>query len=114
MLELNGIVKKIEKTEITNVDLVYFEVDTETEMTLEIVKRINPFKESEPITVIFNTQPSSKENPKLILKGYLYSISKNSENNKISISVGGLQLKIKTSKDYDEFKVRKELFISFF
>ncbi len=115
MLELNGIVKRIEKTETTNLDLITFEIkDSNTTMTLELTTRINPFNEEDPVTIIMDPKPIKKDNPKLALNGFLYSISKGPEKNKIHISVGGLQFLVETAEIYEDLKTKKDLFISFF
>ncbi len=115
MLEFTGVVEKIEKTHITNMDLISFNLQNNpTKMQLEMVTRINPFKVHDSVTINFDTTSNSKDNPKLILSGYLYAIKKDQGINKIFISIGGLQLTLETSEDYEEFKTKKDLIISFF
>ncbi|MFX1294160.1 MAG: DNA-directed RNA polymerase subunit G [Promethearchaeota archaeon] len=115
MIEFNGIIKSIEKTEISKIDLISFEFkDGPNKMNLEMVKEKNPFKESDPVKIIFNTKPMTKNNLKLVLNGYLYSITKDKDINKIHITIGGLQLQIETSKEYKDFKPKTNVIISFF
>ena len=115
MLEFNGIIEKIEAAQITNIDILSIKTDkNKAKLQLELVNRINPFSESDPIKIIFDAKPITKGNPKLMVKGKIYSISKDQESSKILISIGGLQLKIETSEDYEEFKKKQDLNISFF
>lgn len=115
MLELTGTIDKIEKSNISNVDLISMTTkDNQSKLTLELVKDINPFTEADPIKIIFDTNPAKGDTQKLILNGYIYSIDKSDDLNKIIISIGGLQLKIETPNEYDDFKTKKDLNIQFF
>lgn len=115
ILEFDGIIDKIEQSNITNIDIVFMKIEkNQTRMKLELVNKINPFKENDPVKIIFNTEPLSKDNPKLVMNGYLYSITKNEAINKIIITVGGLQLLIETPENYPEFKTKRDIIINFF
>ncbi|NVM55891.1 MAG: DNA-directed RNA polymerase subunit G [Candidatus Helarchaeota archaeon] len=115
MLELIGTIEKIEKSSISNVDLIFINTEkNQTQMRLELVNEINPFKEDETVKIIFDTKPASKNDQKLVLNAYIYSISKVQAINNIIISIGGLQLKIETPKEYDDFKIKKEINIQFY
>jgi len=116
MLELSGTIEKIEKSNISNVDVLFFKTeDGKTKIRIELPKTINPFKEANPVKLIFDTKPL--ENPdtqKLILNAYIYSINNGPEINTVLITAGGLQLKIETQNVYDDFKTKKDLNIQFF
>ena len=74
MLELSGTIEKIEKSNISNVDILYFKTeDGATKIRMELTRTINPFNEADPVKLIFDTTPI--ENPKdqkLILNAYIY------------------------------------------
>lgn len=115
MLELIGTIDKIEKSNISNVDLIFISIEkNQTKLMLEMVSRINPFKEADPVKIIFNARPAIGSTQKIILNGYIYSIEKVDDMNKILISIGGLQLKIETPNEYDDFTTKKDISIQFF
>ncbi|MHA1266732.1 MAG: DNA-directed RNA polymerase subunit G [Candidatus Helarchaeota archaeon] len=114
MLELTGVVEKIEKSSIRHIDLIYFTMDNnKTRIRLELPLKNNPFQEAQQITIVFNPSNLQRENQKLVLNGYLYSIEKKDDLNKILISIGGLQLIMETPNQYDELSTKKDLTIQF-
>ena len=116
MLELSGTISKIEKANISNVDVIFFNSkDGKTGIRMELTRNINPFIEADPVKFIFDTKPIEKpDTEKLILNSYIYSISKNQEMNIIILTAGGLQIKIETPNEYDEFKTKRALTIQIF
>ncbi len=115
MVEITGTIERMEKANISGVDLLVFKSeDGKTQINLELTSKINPFKELDPVKMVFDTkQIDSPDTQKLILNAYIYSITKESEINTIVITCGGLQIKIKTPNDYDLFKTKKDLNIQF-
>jgi len=91
----------------------YF-LNLQIKMNLELTKKINFFKESDPVKLIISETPHSANNPKLVLNGFLYSVTKKEAVYEILISIGGLQLKIETSNEFEELKTKKDLVLSFF
>ncbi len=115
LLEFDGSVTKIEETNVTNVLKIFFDFESEsTKMSLELAKQINPFKESEPVKIIFDTEPHRENEPKLILNGFLYSSSKKEDIYQVFISIGGLQLKIDSSNAFEELKTKKDLVLTLY
>jgi hypothetical protein len=115
MIEFAGFIEKIEQSKITNIDIIHMNFEkNHTKMKLDIVNKINPYKENDPVKIIFHNEPLLKENPKLVVDGYLYSITKKEELNKILITISGLQLVIETTENYKDFKARSEFIINFF
>lgn len=116
MLELSGKIEKIEKANISNVDLLFFKTDDgKTQIRIELPRELNQFKEADATKLVFDTNPTDKpETEKLILSAYIYSIAKGTEINTIIITAGGLQLKIETPNEYDDFKTKKNINIQFF
>ena len=113
--EFTGTIEKIEKSNISKVDLVSISTDNnQTTMRMELVNEINPFKESDPVKLIFDTKPASESSQKLILNGYIYSIKKVQDIHEIDITIGGLQLKIQTPNEYHDFKVKQDISIQIF
>lgn len=116
MLELSGTIDKIEKSNISNVDLLFFKTnDGKTQIRIELPRELNQFNEADTTKLVFNTKPIDKtDTQKLILNAYIYSIAKSTEINTILITAGGLQLKIETPNEYDDFKTKKDINIQFF
>ena len=115
MVEFNGIIDKIEKSNISNLDIVTFKTENgQTQMRLELVNKINPFKENDIVKIVFDTKPISNEGVKLALKGFIFSIKTQQKKKSILIPIGGLNLNIETSENVSEFKVKQNINISFF
>jgi len=115
MVEFEGKIAKIEKGRITNIDNISIQSDdNQIKLQLELVKKINPFKESDPVKVILDTEKKLEEKPKLILNGLIYSISKKIGVKTLDINIGGLRLRLETPEEFDDFKAKSNIFISFF
>jgi hypothetical protein len=115
MVEFEGKIEKIEKAKITNLDIVtILSEDTQIKLRLELVKKINPFKESDPVKVLLDTKANPEEKPKLILNGLIYSITKKEGAKIFDINIGGLRLRLEAPETFDDLKAKSNIFISFF
>jgi len=115
MAEFEGKIEKIEKAKITNLDIINMvSEDSQIKLRLELVKRINPFKESDPVKVLLDDKANPEEKPKLILSGLIYSITKKEGVKTFDINVGGLRLRLDTPETFGDFKAKSNIFISFF
>lgn len=115
MLEINGKIEKIEKGKITNIEIVSISGDNnKIKMKLELVKKINPFKESDPVKIVFDTKAKPEGNPKIILRGFIYSITKKEGVKKIDINIGGLRFLIDAPESFDDFTPKTDTIIHFF
>ena len=115
MVEFKGKIEKIEKARITNLDIITIQSeDNQIKLRLELVKKINPFKESDPVRVILDTEKRPEEKPKLILNGFIYSITKKEGVKAFDINIGGLRLRLDTPEEFGDLKVKSNIFISFF
>jgi hypothetical protein len=110
MLEMSGTVEKIEKSNTSGVDLIPIKVENnQTQIQIELPHTTNPFKDAEPVKIIFDPKDVESESQKLILNGYIYSIKKKEGINEVLISVGGLQFKIQTPNQHDELSARRQI-----
>ncbi|MDD1777802.1 MAG: DNA-directed RNA polymerase subunit G [Candidatus Helarchaeota archaeon] len=115
MLEIKGKIEKIEKSKITNVvDIFILGENNQIKIKLELVKKINPFKESDPVKIIFDTKPKPEQTPKMILNGFIYSITTKEGVKKIDINIGGLRLLIDAPESFDDLTAKSETVIHFF
>ena len=115
MLEIKGKIEKIEKAKITNiVNISILGEDNQIKIKLELVKKINPFKESDPVKIVFDTIAKPEKNPKIILHGFIYSITIKEGVKKIVINIGGLRLLIDAPESFDDLTAKSETVIHFF
>lgn len=115
MLEIKGKIEKIEKSKITNVlNIFILGENNQIKIKLEMVLKINPFKESDPVKIVFASKAKPEENPKLILHGFIYSITKKEGVKKIDINIGGLKLLIDAPESFDDLTAKSETVIHFF
>lgn len=114
MLELTGKVTKIEKSNISGVDFIYFSTHNDkTQIRLDLPKKQNHFKQDDPVKIVFNPDDVNNESQKLLVNGDIYLVKADQDPQIIMISIGGLQLKIETSVSYDELLVKKPVKIQF-
>jgi hypothetical protein len=115
MLEIKGKIEKIELSKITNVVIIsILGENNQIKMKLELVKKINPFKESDPVKIVFDTKAKPEENPKLIVRGFIYSITKKEGIKKFDINIGGLRLLIDAPESFDDLTAKSDTIIHFF
>lgn len=115
MVEFEGKIEKIEKSRITNLDIIsMMSEDNQIKLRLEFVKKVNPFKESDSVKIVLDTVANPEENPKLILNGFIYSITTKEGVKTFDINIGGLRLRLETPEDFGDFKAKSNIFISFF